>query len=173
MRFLARFRSIQCGVLLAGAAALCAPLPALAANDSAGPQALWASSLPDLAGHAQALSQYKGRALVVNFWASWCGPCVEEMPALSALQAQYSTKGIQFVGIGIDSADNINSFLKKVSVNYPIYVAGFGGANLARSFGDAAGGLPFTVVLDRSGRVRYAKLGRVDVAALQRALGTL
>jgi len=89
------------------------------------------------------------------------------------MQSQYSKKGIQFVGIGIDSAENIQAFLKKTKVTYPIYVAGFGGADLARAFGDSAGGLPFTVLIDAGGKVRYTKLGRVDAGELQQALGML
>lgn len=175
MRFLTPYLSIRQRAVVAGALALMLMLPALTASaaDSAGPQALWASTLPDVAGHNQALAQYKGHPLVVNFWASWCGPCVQEMPELSAIQNQYSQKGIQFIGIGIDSADNIRGFLKKLSVSYPIYVAGFGGADLARAFGNSAGGLPYTVVIDRNGKVRYSKLGQINAAELRQALNTL
>ena len=175
MNRFAHSRLTQGRALAAGALAAALMLlagPATAANTS-GPQALWASTLPDAEGHQQALSKYKGHPLVVNFWASWCGPCVAEMPELSAMQAQYSQKGIKFVGIGIDSAENIQGFLHKVNVTYPIYVAGFGGADLARAFGNGAGGLPFTVVIDAKGQVKYTKLGRVDAVALRHALGTL
>jgi thiol-disulfide isomerase/thioredoxin len=159
------------GAILAAALLLLAG-PATAAGNG-GPQALWASTLPDAAGQQQSLAQYKGHPLVVNFWASWCGPCVAEMPELSALQGQYSQKGIQFVGIGVDSAENIQGFLHKVKVSYPIYVAGFGGGELARAFGNSAGALPFTVVIDAHGQVKYTKLGPVDAVALRHALATL
>jgi thiol-disulfide isomerase/thioredoxin len=167
-----QFKHLRRALLIGvSSAALASALPAVA-SDTTGPDALWASTLPDANGHRMNLAGLKGQTLVVNFWASWCGPCVEEMPALSALQAQYASKGIKFVGIGVDSAANINGFLKKVAVSYPIYVAGFGGADLARAFGNTAGGLPFTVVIDRNGRVRYSKLGRVDIAELKQALTT-
>ena len=176
MRFFSPCRSVGQAIIAAGTLALALLLPAcpaFAAEDSAGPQALWASALPNTAGQTQTLSKYKGHPLVVNFWASWCGPCVQEMPELSAMQTRYLPKGIQFVGIGVDSADNIQGFLKKVKVTYPIYVAGFGGADLARAFGNSAGGLPYTVVIDAQGTVRYSKLGRIDAAELRQALNAL
>ncbi len=137
------------------------------------PQALWNTTLPDADGHPLSLSHYRGHPLVINFWASWCGPCVEEMPELSRLQAENTRKSVQFIGIGIDSASNIDAFLKRVKVAYPVYVAGFGGADLARAFGDTAGGLPFTVVVDSHGQVRYSRLGPVEPQALQRALDAM
>lgn len=137
------------------------------------PQALWNTTLPDADGHRLPLSHYRGHPLVINFWASWCDPCVAEMPELSRLQAENTRKGVQFIGIGIDSSSNIDAFLKRVKVAYPVYVAGFGGADLARAFGNSAGGLPFTVVVDSQGQIRYSRLGRVDPQALQHALDGL
>jgi thiol-disulfide isomerase/thioredoxin len=134
---------------------------------------LWSRSLPDTSGTSQPLAQYRGRTVVLNFWASWCGPCVKEMPALSDLQRRYAQKGVQFVGIGIDSAQNVTQFLEKVKVDYPIYVAGFGGTDIARLFGNTTGGLPFTVLIDKTGRVRYTKLGEIDAATLGAQLNLL
>jgi thiol-disulfide isomerase/thioredoxin len=95
------------------------------------------------------------------------------MPALSDLQRRYAQKGVQFVGIGIDSAQNVTQFLEKVKVDYPIYVAGFGGTDIARLFGNTTGGLPFTVLIDKTGRVRYTKLGEIDAATLGAQLNLL
>ncbi|QQC63456.1 TlpA family protein disulfide reductase [Paraburkholderia ginsengisoli] len=134
---------------------------------------LWAAPVTGVDGKPQSLSLHKGHPIVVNFWASWCGPCVEEMPALSQLQREYAKKGIQFVGLGVDSEKNIQTFLQKVKVAYPIYVTGFGGADLARAFGNNAGGLPFTVVIDAKGNVRSTKLGQIDPAALRQTLDAL
>jgi thiol-disulfide isomerase/thioredoxin len=134
---------------------------------------LWAASVTSIDGKPQSLSLHKGHPIVVNFWASWCGPCVEEMPALSQLQREYAKKGIQFVGLGVDSEKNIQAFLQKVKVAYPVYVTGFGGADLARAFGNNAGGLPFTVVIDAKGNVRSTKLGQIDPAALRQTLDAL
>ena len=134
---------------------------------------LWSAAVTNPDGKAQSLAIYKGRPIVVNFWASWCGPCVEEMPELSALQREYAKKGIQFVGVGVDSATNIKAFLKKVPVDYPIYIAGFGGADVARAFGNNAGGLPYTVVIDANGAVRATKLGQIKPDELRRTLDAL
>jgi len=95
------------------------------------------------------------------------------MPTLSAMQRDYAKKGVTFIGLGVDSEKNVNDFLQKVPVGYPVYVTGFGGADLARSFGNSAGGLPFTVVIDAKGQVRSTKLGEVDVAELKHTLDSL
>ncbi|MEM5297931.1 TlpA disulfide reductase family protein [Burkholderia sp. JPY481] len=136
-------------------------------------QQLWSAPVTNVDGKPQSLSMLKGHPIVVNFWASWCGPCVEEMPELSQIQREYAKKGIQFVGLGVDSEKNIQTFLQKVKVAYPIYVTGFGGADLARAFGNNAGGLPFTVVIDAKGNIRSTKLGQIDPAALRQTLDTL
>jgi thiol-disulfide isomerase/thioredoxin len=157
-------------VFTGGDAAVAAPQPASAGNAV---DQLWKATPPGASGTAQPLAAYKGKPVVVNFWASWCGPCVKEMPALSALQRDYQKKGITFIGLGVDSEKNVNDFLKKVPVDYPVYVTGFGGADLARSFGNNAGGLPFTVVIDAKGVVRSTKLGEVNEAELKKTLDSL
>lgn len=126
----------------------------------ANPEAFYAATFPDLAGQSVALSQFKGRPVVVNFWATWCAPCVEEMPHLDALSK--SLPNIQFVGIGIDTASNISQFVTKIPVSYPLYVAGHSGIGLVRELGNAAGGLPFTVLLDAEGHIFDTILGQVS-----------
>ncbi len=123
--------------------------------------ALWQAKLSDQRGHTQSLAQYQGSPLVVNFWAAWCKPCVEEMPALSDLQNKYAPKGVRFIGIAIDSVANVVKFEKKVKVNYPLYSAGYEGLELAHAMGNTQGGLPFTVFIDASGNIRSRLLGSV------------
>jgi thiol-disulfide isomerase/thioredoxin len=134
---------------------------------------LWAAPVTDPSGKPQSLNLFKGHPVVINFWASWCAPCVEEMPALSQLQREYSHKGIEFVGLGVDSDKNVQAFLQKVQISYPVFVIGFGGADLARAFGNNAGGLPFTVVIDAKGNVRSTKLGQIQPAELKQTLDQL
>lgn len=134
---------------------------------------LWAAPVTSVDGKVQSLSLYKGHPVVINFWASWCGPCVEEMPTLAQLHHQYAKKGIQFVGLGVDSDKNVQAFLQKVRVDYPVYVIGFGGADLARAFGNMAGGLPFTVVIDAKGNIRSTKLGQIQPKELEQTLDAL
>ena len=130
-------------------------------------------SLPDPKGATVAMNQWKGRPLVLNFWATWCAPCVEEMPELTALQNEVQAKNIQILGIGIDSPANISAFADKYRIGYPLYVAGIDGSELSRQLGNQAGGLPFTVVIDASGKVRKTYLGRLKMDDLRRELGTL
>jgi len=134
---------------------------------------LFAQRLPDADGKLHALSQWQGKPLIVNFWATWCGPCVQEMPELSALRPELAAKGIAIIGIGVDSAENIRNFADKYKITYPLYVAGMAGVDLSRRFGNDNGGLPYTVLFDRHGAVVKTYLGRLDIDALRRDLGRL
>jgi thiol-disulfide isomerase/thioredoxin len=135
--------------------------------------ALWNAPLTDPSGKPATLAPFKGHITVVNFWASWCGPCVEEMPTLARLHHQYVSRGVQFVGVGVDSQKNVAAFLQKVPVDYPVFVSGFGGADLARNLGNGAGALPFTVVIDANGAVRSTKLGEVVPSELKATLDAM
>ncbi len=134
---------------------------------------LFAASLPDLSNQSQALSQWKGKILLVNFWATWCTPCVQEMPELSALQSGDHVKNMQIIGIGIDSADNMLDFSSKYKISYPLYVAGMGGSTLLRELGDQAGGLPFSILIAPDGQIKKTYLGRLKMDEVQRDIATL
>ncbi|MFL6674062.1 MAG: TlpA family protein disulfide reductase [Massilia sp.] len=134
---------------------------------------LYAQSLNDISGKPQALSQWKGKPLLVNFWATWCGPCVQEMPELSQLAAGEAGKRFNVIGIGIDSPSNIAQFAAKYKISYPLYVAGMGGTELSRGFGNSAGGLPYTVLIGADGQVRKTYLGRLKFEELQKDLAKL
>lgn len=121
--------------------------------------ALFAVKLPDLQGREQALAQWRGKTLVVNFWAAWCPPCRDEMPAFSRLQSAYADRGVQFVGIALDTADNVKSFTKSTRVSYPLLLAGEGGADLARAIGNRTVALPYTLIIDADGTARSSRLG--------------
>jgi thiol-disulfide isomerase/thioredoxin len=135
--------------------------------------ALLAQTLPDVDGKSQAFSQWAGRPMVVNFWATWCAPCVQEMPELSALQAELAPRKIQILGIGIDSPSNIAEFSHKYKISYPLYVAGMGGTELSRQFGNKTGSLPFTVLIGADGKIRKQYLGRLKFDELRRDLKEL
>jgi thiol-disulfide isomerase/thioredoxin len=134
---------------------------------------LYAQSLNDLAGKPQSLGQWKGKPLLVNFWASWCGPCVQEMPELSELAAKDGGKHFNVIGIGIDSPANLNEFVKKTKVSYPLYVGGMSGTDLSRELGNTHGGLPFTVLIGPDGQVRKTYLGRLKFDELRADLAKL
>jgi thiol-disulfide isomerase/thioredoxin len=131
---------------------------------------LLAQSMSDADGQVRQLSQWKDRALIVNFWATWCAPCVDEMPELSALQREIEPVGIQILGIGIDSAANIAEFAAKYKISYPLYVGGANGTELSRQFGNQAGGLPFTVLIGRNGQVKKTYLGRLKMDEVRKDL---
>ena len=148
-----------------------APLPLVAPAGAV--SQLYAQSMNDSKGAPQSLSQWKGKALVVNFWAPWCAPCVQEMPELAQLAADSAGKNIQVIGIGIDSPTNIAQFADKFKISYPLYVAGMSGTDLSRKFGNSAGGLPYTVLIGADGQVKKTYLGRLKFAELKADLATL
>ena len=144
-----------------------------AALPSAPVAALYAQSMNDAAGTPHALSQWKGKALVVNFWAPWCAPCVKEMPELAALATDSAAKNIHVIGIGIDSPTNIAEFAAKVKVSYPLYVAGMDGTELSREFGNTSGSLPYTVLIDADGKIRKTYLGQLKFDQLKADMAAL
>ncbi len=120
-----------------------------------------------------ALGSLKGRALVVNFWATWCPPCVEEMPELSELAEKWRRKygqRVETIGLGVDSLGNVIKFYEKMPVKYPLLASGTAGLELLRQMGNEAGGLPFTVVIAPSARISERILGRFKGPDLDRAL---
>ena len=115
---------------------------------------------PDGAIHAT--KEWRNKILVLNFWASWCPPCVEEMPTLAKAYSLYKDKNVLFVGIGVDSPSNIRQFLEKTPINYPITVNPIEGVNWAKNMGNPSGGLPFTVLVDEKGVIKKTKLGKIS-----------
>lgn len=135
--------------------------------------AVLALVLPDAEGRQQALAQWRGKVLVVNFWATWCAPCREEMPRFVAAQARDGAKGVQFVGIAVDDAGKVRSYIKEVGLNYPALIGGYGAIELSKTLGNDLAALPFTIVVDRQGRVAHTQLGPVNAARLDELLGRL
>jgi thiol-disulfide isomerase/thioredoxin len=134
--------------------------------------ALWPLSFQTPAGQTLSMASFKGRPLVLNLWATWCPPCVEEMPLLDAFYKQHAAKGWQMLGLAIDQPSAVRTFLGKTPVSYPIGLAGLGGTELGKSLGNLSGGLPFTVVFAEDGTVRQRRMGRVTEADLKAWSGT-
>lgn len=132
--------------------------------------ALWQQRFPNPEQQPQALAQWRGRPLVVNFWASWCVPCREEMPDFERLRARYRARGVEFVGIAIDRPENVAAFLQKTRVSYPILVGGGAAHRLSRELGNPHGGLPHTLVLDQNGKIVVNHLGRLGFDELDAIL---
>jgi thiol-disulfide isomerase/thioredoxin len=131
---------------------------------------LWQLGFPDGQGREQPLSQWRRQVVVLNFWASWCAPCREEMPDFVALRAQFRPNGVEFVGIAIDSPASVAQFLRQTPVNYPVLIGGGVAHSLARQLGNPSGALPYTIVLDRDGRIVLNHLGRLPRATLENTL---
>jgi thiol-disulfide isomerase/thioredoxin len=136
------------------------------ADPSSGASALWAARLPQAGGGELVLADLKGQPLLVNFWATWCAPCVKELPLLDRFAREQAGR-IGVVGIAVDRAEAVQAFLAKSPVGFRVGVAGFAGGNLARELGNAQGGLPFSVAVDRQGRVLDRKLGETHAEDLQ------
>ncbi|HVL77105.1 MAG TPA: redoxin domain-containing protein [Noviherbaspirillum sp.] len=134
---------------------------------------LFAQTLPDPHGQAQPLGQWRNSTVVLNFWATWCAPCVDEMPELAELHEELSPQGTHVLGVGIDTHQNIAQFAEKLGIEYPLFVGGAGATELARRFGNQSGGLPFTVLIDATGEVRKTYLGRLKMDELRRDLANL
>jgi peroxiredoxin len=130
-------------------------------------------SLPDLTGKTQRLAQWQGKILVVNYWATWCAPCRQEMPAFSRLHDKYAAKGVQFVGISIDSAEKVEAFQKETPVSYPLLIGSMSTMESAVALGNINQGLPYTAILDSQGNLVATKLGRLAEDKLEAQLETL
>ena len=120
---------------------------------------LMAVTLPDMDGKPQALAQWRGKVMVVNFWATWCAPCLKEIPEFVRMQQKFGPRGLQFVGIAIDNRDKVREFATKFRITYPVLIGEMDAIELVRVVGNDRGGLPFTVIVDRKGRLIGTELG--------------
>ena len=137
-----------------------APAPPAGVTPAKPGEAMPPISLPDLHGQVQALPGiYAGRPLLINVWASWCGPCVAEMPELQRYAAAPGTDGVQVVGLALDSAEGVRDFLQRVPVDYPILLETPGPADASVWLGNTRGLLPYSVLVDAQGKVVRQKLG--------------
>lgn len=134
---------------------------------------LRAATLVDLGGKPRALAEWGGRVLVWNFWATWCAPCREEIPLLIATRRKYGPRGVEIVGIAVDNAAKVREFSLSFSISYPILLAEADGIELMRKLGNSSGGLPYTVIADRQGKLVYRRLGALKQADLDSVLGPL
>lgn len=169
---LKRREALILGAVAAAAAVAGGLFGAFALQRSSGAAELLAARFPDLSGRAQPLSAWRGKPLVCNFWATWCAPCREEIPLFDALQQTHGAQ-LQVVGIAIDNADNVAKFAESLRMRYPVLVAGTAAIDLMASLGNTSGALPFTVLLDRHGRVATHKLGAYSEAELEREVAAL
>ena len=126
-----------------------------------------AAPLADIKGGSQSISQWRGRVLVINYWATWCAPCREEIPMFVRMQERYGDRGLQFVGIAIDQPAKVAEFAAEFRVNYPMLIAGSDSLELLRQAGNRAGVLPYTLVIDRKGNLVSREPGGVKEPRLE------
>ena len=129
---------------------------------------LFELSYPQPDGTTLPLGQARGRLTVVNFWATWCPPCVEEMPELSRIHAQMSSSDVKVLGLAVDAPSQVKSFLQDTPVSYPVAIVGAAGSEMAKKLGASVDALPYTVLIDGTGRVTHQKLGRIKEDELRK-----
>ncbi len=144
-----------------------APVPSGSADS------VFALALTDVQARPQNPGQWRGKVLVVNYWATWCPPCRDEMPGFSRLQQQYRDNGVQFVGISNDDASKIIDFLKETPISYPLLIGDLDAMRSSANLGNTRQALPFTAVFDRQGALAMTKLGRLTEAELEPELKRL
>ncbi len=136
-------------------------------------QALFAAKFPNQNGVMQDMSQYKGKIVVLNFWASWCPPCREEMPELNEIHTQYQAQNVVVVGIAAEELADMRTFSLSSPVNYPIMAADMEAMSLASLLGNSQGGLPYTVIINAEGQVAFVYLGRISTPQVKADLSKI
>ena len=142
-------------------------------DEADGGAAIWPLRFETPAGGQLVLADLRGKPLLLNFWATWCPPCISELPLLDRFHREQQARGWQVVGLAVDSLAPVREFLGKRPVGFAIGLAGLAGVELSRTMGNAGGALPFTVVFDRTGHVVQRKLGVIQPDDLTRWVGTV
>lgn len=141
--------------------------------DVLAPGVLYATSFPDMQGKTRALGEWQGKIMVINLWATWCGPCREEIPIMIKLQQKYRDQGLTFIGVAMDDPGPVEKYAKEIGINYPILMGDITLGEFGRRIGNTNGGLPYTAVIDRSGKIITTRLGGIDEKFLEQALAPL
>jgi thiol-disulfide isomerase/thioredoxin len=136
-------------------------------------EVLFQTRFNDLDGKPQSLAQWRGKVMVVNFWATWCPPCRDEIPEFVDLQEKYRENGLIFVGIALDEKDKVRAFADEMGINYPVLLGEIDAANLSRKLGNRLGALPFTVIIGRSGHIVSTEMGQMTQAMLEPLIQSL
>ena len=137
------------------------------------PSTLPAFNLPDLSGHQHNISEWQGKVLVINFWATWCPPCLKEIPDFIALQEHYADKGVQFIGIALEDKEPVAEFLAATKINYPILLGGDNGITLAHQLGNRVDGVPYTLIVNRQGQIIHRHPGELSKEQITKIITSL
>ena len=134
---------------------------------------LWDQVFVTPAGSNLKLASFRKTPLLINFWATWCPPCVEELPLLDRFFVENQSNGIQILGLAVDKAEAVNSFLRKTPLSFPIAITGASGITLSKSWGNLSAGLPFSILLDANGHIMQRKMGKLNSSDLTTWLAAL
>ncbi|AMM24083.1 TlpA family protein disulfide reductase [Variovorax sp. PAMC 28711] len=129
--------------------------------------AFWSRTFTRPDGGEVRMADLKGKPMLLNFWATWCPPCIEELPMIDRFYKDHASNGWQVVGLAIDQPTAVRKFLEKLPVTFPVGLAGLEGTDLVKQLGNTAGGLPFTLVLSADGAIAARKMGKVEPADLE------
>jgi thiol-disulfide isomerase/thioredoxin len=129
-------------------------------------QAFWQLSFEKTDGSPLPMRDFKGRPLLLNFWATWCPPCIEELPLLESMWQQNQSKNLQVLGLAVDQPSSVRRFLAQNQLTFPMGLAGLTGTELGRSLGNTLSALPFSVLFAADGRVLARKMGKLEAADL-------
>lgn len=127
-------------------------------------QSFWRQQFSQTNGQTFFVSTLRGKPLVLNFWATWCPPCIDELPLLNSFYSENKANGWQILGLAVDQKEPVDRFLTKSPLNFPVALAGFPGIEISKSLGNLSGSLPFTVVFNSDGQVAHRKIGRLTPA---------
>jgi len=135
--------------------------------------ALTEFSLPDLAGTSHSISEWQGKILIINFWATWCPPCLKEIPEFIELQSEYAQQNVQFIGIAIDDAQLVDDYLSFTDINYPILIASSEDRQLSQKLGNSINAIPFTIIVNQQSQIIFAHPGELSKQRIRELLGPL
>ncbi len=127
-------------------------------------------AVADLDGVIRNIRDWDGKVILLNFWATWCPPCLKEIPAFIELQEEYGQRGLQIVGVAMDNEDAVRQFNAQMQMNYPVIAGDMETIELARRYGNTIGALPYTVIIDREGIIRSTFAGELSKARALRAI---
>ncbi len=130
-------------------------------------------SLPSVDGAPRHIGEWHGKVIALNFWATWCPPCLKEIPEFVHLQEKYADQGLQFIGVALQAAEPVRQFMQEHNMNYPVLFGELEVINIARAYGNDIGALPYTVIIDRSGRIVFVKPGPLSGEVAEAVISAL
>ena len=130
-------------------------------------------SLPDVAGEVRNIAEWDGKVIAINFWATWCPPCIKEIPEFVELQHKYQSQGLQFIGIALQRPEEVLDFMKEKGMNYPVLAGEMEVIEISELYGNNIGALPYTVIIDRAGLIQYVKRGPLSMDGAESIISKL